>query len=272
MAVKARKDPRLVWLIFIILVIIPLVRPLGLPMSISDNTRTVSEAIKSVPEGGLVFLSPDFSVENRGELQPMLEVIFKHLLEQNVKIVSAGFYSMTSAIMMNEAEVTVDLEKYGKIYGEDFVNLGFLPGGEAAIAALGEDVHALAKIDYYNTPISEIPLMDLFKTAKDVDLVICISAGNEFTEKWMRQWQVKYDTKITGGSVSMVYPTLLGYIASGQLSGYLDSSRGAAEYELLTNKPGGAILTMDAQSIGHIFLIVIIIIGNMSDRLFRRSN
>lgn len=63
-------------------------------------------------------------------------------------------------------------------------------------------------------------------------------------------------TKMTGGCVAMIYPMMLGYVASGQLTGYLDSSRGAAEFELLSKNPGEAIITMDAQSIGHIIAVV----------------
>lgn len=261
---KLRVDPRWLWLLFLIGIIIPLVRPIGLPLATSDNTVKVYEAIKSVPDGGLVFLSPDYALENRGELQAMLVATLKCLLKRDIKIVSAGFYGTTSPILMEEAMNAVGLEKYGKKYGEDFVNLGYLPGEEATIAALGVDVHALVKVDFYNTPISEIPLIDSFRSAEDVDLVISLAAGNEYPEKWMRQWQVKYGTKMTGGAVAMIYPALLGYVASGQLSGYLDSSRGAAEFELHSGNPGGAIVTMDAQSIGHIIAIVAIVICNLS--------
>lgn len=262
--IEKLRDPRWLWLLFLICIIIPLVRPIGLPMGVSDNTVKVYEAIKSVPSGGLVFLSPDYALENRGELQAILVATLKCLLQKDVKIVSAGFYGTTSPMMMDEAMKTVGLENYGKKYGEDFVNLGYLPGEEATIAALGVDIHALVRVDFYNKPISEIPLMDHFRSAEDIDLVISIAAGNDYPDKWIRQWQVKYGTKITGGAVAMIYPMMVSYVASGQLKGYLDSSRGAAEFELLTKNPGEAIITMDAQSIGHIVAIVAIVICNLN--------
>jgi len=268
---KLSKDPRWLYVLFLIGIMIPLVKPIGLPMGISDNTRKVYDALKSVPADGLVFLSPDFAVENRGELQAMLVVIFKTLLPMGVKIVSAGFYGVSSAMLMDEAMNTVGLANYGKKYGVDFVNLGYLPGEETTIAALGADVHALVKVDYYNKPISDLPLMSRFRRAGDVNLVISLAAGNEYPEKWIRQWQVKYGTKITGGAVAMIYPALLGYVASGQLQGYLDSSRGAAEFEILTGNPGAAVVTMDAQSIGHIIAILAIVLCNLSYILKKES-
>jgi len=261
---KIIEDPRWIWLLFMVGIIIPLVRPIGLPLSISENTMAVYEAIESVPEGGLVFLSPDYALENRGEMQAMLVAMTKYFIHRDINIISAGFYGTTSPMLMEEAMNEVGLEEHGKEYGEYFVNLGYLPGEEATIATLGIDVHALVRVDFYGKPISEIPLMDRFRSAEDIDLVISLAAGNEYPEKWIRQWQVKYDTKITGGAVAMIYPMLLSYVASDQLSGYLDSSRGAAEFELVTNNPGGAILTMDAQSVGHVVAILAIVICNLN--------
>ena len=39
--------------------------------------------------------------------------------------------------------------------------------------------------------------------------------------------------------------------------------KGAAEYELLVNAPGAAVQGMDAQSLGHIVILVFIILGNL---------
>lgn len=259
------RDSRVLWLIFMIAMMIPLVRPIGIPISISTNTRKVVEAIDNVPEGGLIFLTPDYFMEVRGEMQPMMEAVLKYLLQKDVKIISAGFHSTSAPLLMDEALKTVKPETYGKTYGEDYVLLPFLPGGEATIAAFGADVHALVRSDFYGELISELPLMDQFRTAEDVDLLVSIAAGQEFPEKWIRQWQVMYDIEITGGSVASIYTMLLGYIASGQLTGYLDSSRGAAEFEILTGNPGGSVVSMDAQSIGHIVIIIAIVYSNVKD-------
>lgn len=256
-------DPRWIFLAFLIAVCIPIVRPIGLPLKISDNTRNVYQAVEAIPEGGLVVLTPDFSYDNRGELLPMLEVFLRHLLQKDVKVVSVGFYGGTAPLLMEEAMKSVDLEKYGKKYGVDFVNLGYLVGSEPTIAAFGEDVHALVKVDFYGKPISELPIMEFLHSAEDIDLEISLAAGMNYPELYLRQWQTKFGTKVTGGSVGLIYAPLLPYIASRQLEGYLPSLRGAAEYELLTRNPGKAIVGMDSQSIAHLVVIVAIVICNI---------
>jgi hypothetical protein len=258
-----RLDPRWIFVAFLIAVSIPIIQPLGLPIKIGENTRRVYRAVDELPDGSLVVLTPDFSYDNRGELLPMLEAFLKHLLSKDVKVISVGFYGATSPMLMEEAMRSVGLENYGKEYGVDFVNLGFLVGAEPTIAAFGQDTHALVKVDYYGTPISEIPIMEYLHDAGDIDLEISLAAGMNYPELYLRQWQTTFGTKVTGGSVGLIYAPLSPYIATGQLEGYLPSLRGAAEYELLIQKPGSAIVGMDSQSLVHIVVIVAIIISNI---------
>jgi len=257
-------DPRWIFLAFLIAVCIPIIQPLGLPIKISDNTRRVYQAVEDVPDGGLVVLTPDFSYDNRGELLPMLETIFEHLLTKDVKVVSVGFYGAASPMLMEEAMKAVGLERYGKEYGVDFVNLGFIAGDEPAITSFGEDTQALVKVDYYGTPISQLSIMDSLNNAGDIDLEISLSAGMNYPELYLRQWQTTFGTKVTGGCVGLIYAPLLPYMESGQLEGFLPSLRGAAEYELVSNRPGVAIIGMDSQSLVHVVVIVAIIISNLS--------
>ena len=258
-----RLDPRWIFVAFLIAVAIPIIQPLGLPIKISENTRVVYEAVDELPDGSLVSLTADFSYDNRGELLPMLEAFLKHLLSKNVKVISVSFYAVTSPMLMEEAMNAVGLENYGKEYGVDFVNLGYIVGGETTVASYGEDVHALVKKDYYGTPIAEIPIMETLHDASDIDLEISLAAGTIFPEVYLRQWQTTFGTRVTGGSVGLIYAPLSPYIATGQLEGYLPSLRGAAEYELVINKPGAAIIGMDSQSLVHIVVIVAIIISNI---------
>lgn len=256
-------DPRWIFVVFLMAVCIPIIKPFGLPIEISDNTRQVYNTLESVPEGGLVVLTPDFSYDNRGELLPMLEVLVNHLFHRNVKVVSVSFYGPQGPLLMGEAIKSIGLENHGKEYGVDFVDLGYLAGDEATVAALGTDVHALVKVDYYGTPISQLPIMEFFNNAGDIDLAISLSAGMNYPELYLRQWQTTYGTRVTGGCVGLIYAPLLPYVASGQLEGYLPSLKGAAEYELLSHSPGKAIIGMDSQSLVHVVVIAVIIICNI---------
>jgi len=264
-------DTRWIYLLFIIVTVAPLISPLGLPLKISDDTRIVFDTIDAVPEGGTVFFGSDMGMGNRGETQAMMVAVLRHLFTSDVKVISVCFYSSDSPILLEEAVNEIGLANYDKEYGVDFVNFGFYEGREATLVAFGVDAHAFLNVDYYGTPISELSIMDDFKGAEDIDLVISLSGGEIFPEVYLRQWQTIHGTKVTGGAVAMIYPMLVSYVASGQLSGLLASSRGAAEYELLINKPGSAIIAMDSQSLGHMVTILAIIISNLGYFASKRS-
>lgn len=256
-------DSRWIFLAVLLAVALPIVFPIGLPLKISDNTRKVYDAVAAVPVGGIVVITPDCSYDSRGELLPMMEVFLRHLFTMNVKVVSVSTYGASSPMLIEEAMKSVGLEAYGKKYGVDFVNLGYLAGDESTIAAFGADVHALVTVDYYGTPISQLPIMDGLRTAKDISLAISVSEGRGYPEMLLRQWQSTYGTKMTGGSVGLIYASTMPYIASGQLTGYLPSMRGTAEYELLSKRPASAIIGMDSQSLVHIVFISVIVICNI---------
>jgi uncharacterized membrane protein len=69
---------------------------------------------------------------------------------------------------------------------------------------------------------------------------------------------------IVGAVITVSAPQAEPYLASGQLAGLLAGLRSAAEYELLMKSPGSAAAAMDAQSTGHVLLILFIIMGNLS--------
>ena len=261
---KVKKfDTRWVFVAIIIAVCIPILSPLGLPINISDNTRLVYETINSLEPGSIVFMTPDTGYQKRGELIAMMETIYHMLAHMDVKVITIATFSSASPLLMEEVMLSVGLEEHDKVYGEDFVNLGYLTGSETTIAAIGNDLKAVVKVDLYLTPIDQLPILESVDSAKDIDLLISIAGGMDYPELYLRQWQTTHGVKITGGCVGDIVATLQPYIATGQLTGFLPSLKGAAEFELLTNRPGQAIVGMDSQSLMHVVVIAFILISNL---------
>ena len=57
---------------------------------------------------------------------------------------------------------------------------------------------------------------------------------------------------------------MLPYLQSGDLVGLLAGMSGAAQYEVLVDRPGLGLGGMDAQSISHLVIIALILIGNIA--------
>ena len=55
------------------------------------------------------------------------------------------------------------------------------------------------------------------------------------------------------------------YYASEQITALIKGSRGGAELELVSNNPGSGIKYIDIQSIAQLFVIFLIIVGNLGE-------
>jgi hypothetical protein len=52
-------------------------------------------------------------------------------------------------------------------------------------------------------------------------------------------------------------------LASGQIKGAVIGLSGAAEYEVLAGVPGKATGAMDAQAMGHLLIVGLVLLGNI---------
>jgi hypothetical protein len=59
-------------------------------------------------------------------------------------------------------------------------------------------------------------------------------------------------------------PQNIPYLQSGQLVGLLGGGlKSAAEYEIAVKLPGADTAAMDAQSLGHVVIVLFVILGNL---------
>ncbi|MFM8552667.1 MAG: hypothetical protein ACKOCD_10255, partial [Nitrospiraceae bacterium] len=66
-----------------------------------------------------------------------------------------------------------------------------------------------------------------------------------------------------GGCTGVIAPGLYPLLRSGQINGLIGGLRGAAEYEVLIGQKGRAVAGMDAQSVTHFAIIVLVILCNV---------
>jgi len=255
-------DPRWIYLLCLTVLSAPLIFPVGLPLVVGDNARGFYTYIESLPEGSKVAFSWGADSMTWMEQGLGATVILKHLMmNPGIKIVA--FSNMAQGPLY--WKMTLEkLGTYGKEYGVDYVYLGYLPGKEAMFAAVAADVWgACGGKDAYGKSLEDLPLMSDIHSANDFDLYIHLPNGIDPVMISIRQWQMPYEIPFYCIPLGAVQSSLVSYRKTGQISGWIGSAREAAEYELLMNSPGLALSGMDAQSFGHIFIIVLIIIGNV---------
>jgi hypothetical protein len=255
-------DRRWIFLIMGLLVLVPLLFPLALPVLVSPPARSFAAAIAKVPDGSTVLMSCDYDPGAKPELVPMTRTALRQLWEKNCKVVVTVLWDGGPGLVDNVLrEVAAE---YGgrKRYGVDYVNLGYKEGREDVMVLMGQGIaHAFPR-DYHGTPVRTLPIMARVRDYTSFPLLVSISAGYPGTKEWVQQVQSRFHLPMVSGCTAVSAPEYYPYLQSGQLLGLLGGMAGAAEYEKLRGEKGAATRGMDAQSMAHVFVAIMILAGN----------
>lgn len=264
-------NPKVIYILILLVIAIPLIRPFGLPMMVMKPTRDFFAVVDRIQPGDNVMLSWDYGAGSDVELGPIAKSLLVHLAKKGARIFAVS--SIPDGPMFAEASLKV-LEEQGKVYGEDYVNLGFFAGGESGIAAWAEDFRSVFRADWRKTPVDQIPVMQGIEKAQDFDLVVSMNTGPGgygVPDAWVRQIHVAEKVPLALAVTAIMGPQTQPYVQSGQIQGLLIGLRSAAEYEGLLERPGIATAQMDAQSAAHAVILILIVLGNVSYLLDRKA-
>jgi hypothetical protein len=252
-------DNRVIYWVVFIAIAIPLLRPLGIPLTVGDTTKMQHNLIEILKKGDVVLMSLDYTALVAPEVHPSAEALCRHLFGKGVKVVFWGY--IQEGPMFGEKLIRDLGSQYNLVYGTDVINLGYVPGGASGVRAFGDNLLGSAPRDFRNNTTANMPIMKDIRTAKDFKLVLGVGDG---LETMVQQIGAVHGAKVGGASTAAGVSGLLPYLNSKQLSGFLQGLRGAAEYEILISRPGSAVAKMDAQSIGHLVIIGFIVICNFA--------
>ncbi len=257
-------DRRWLFLAMGVLVLFPLIRPLELPLFVSPPTRRFVEAIDALPNGATVLMSCDYDPGTKPELVPMTRTALRQLFRKNCRVIVTvlwnGGPSLVDPVLRQVAG------EYRKVYGVDYVNLGYQAGNEAVMVHMGQGFASAFPTDIGGRDVRAFPLMRQARNYDDIALLVSISAGYPGTKEWVQQVQSRFHVRMIAGVTAVSAPEFYPYLQSGQLAGLLGGMAGAAEYELSQGERGAASRGMDAQSMAHVFVALCIVLGNLARR------
>lgn len=255
-------DRRWIYLVLILVVLFPLVKPIGMPISISSWTEAFYAEVEKLQPGDVVVLSIDYTPSGGPDVHPQAVAVFEHLMKREIRVIGVSFLETGPPQLQQILEPY--MENNEKTYGVDFVNLGYIPGLESAISAFAADMQRAAPVDFFGSRTETLPLMQSVKSMNDVMLVADFATGIPGPAEFIRQVGQNYPVTMLCGVVTVMGPQSEPFYQSGQLKGLLSGLRSAAEYEVRSGTPGKAAAGMDAQSLGHIVIILAMAIGNLA--------
>ena len=258
-------DKRYIFVLLFILVSIPILRPIGFPLVISSDTLKAYSIISDIPAGSAVVFDYECDTGGLAELQPIFIVVAKQLRAMDVRIIAVSWWGANNGGLFADVslhQVWTTQAEWDADYGTKFVNLGYIAGGETGIRAFATNVK-MVEYDQYGNPTANMPVMQGLNTASDLAVVISFPWIVSAVTNPLNQFVAPGYTKVIEAVTSVMRTSVTPFLETGSLSAVIAGLTGAAEYEHLTGALGTGSLSMDAQTLAHILVISLIIVGNV---------
>ncbi len=269
-------DRRWIFLLVALAVLIPFLFPLGLPIRPTPPVKQMFNAIDSIKPGdGPILIGADYDPSTMPELQPMLKAILRHCFAKNIPVLIVSMFPQ--GIGMAQAGLSDVLQEFpDKKAGVDYVIFGYVPGVSAVMLKMGESIKSAFPEDAEGRSTADMPILKNVNTYDDIPYFVDLS-GSSITQSWIMYANARYGQRMGVGTTAVSAAEYYTFLQTGQLIGMLGGLKGAAEYERLLKEKGysnarmEATIGMDAQSMVHILIIILIILGNIAYFVERKA-
>ena len=265
----ANIDRRWIYLLVALAVTLPMIVAMRFPIGLTPEAKQLFNAIDALPDSSAVMLTFDYYPSTIAESEPMSVAALRHMFTKDMKVLTISNIPLGGPSIAERVTRQV-AEEYGKVYGVDYVNLGYRANYVAVMHGLASSIETIFPADWTGTPLSELPLMHQVKNYKDLAFIYVV-ADNATVDYWISIVNAQYGIPVGAGVTAVVAPKMYAFVESGQMTGLLGGMKGAAEYERLASREDMAIRGMDAQSMAHFLIIFLVILGNLGMFLMSRD-
>ena len=270
-----RSDPRVVYVILLVVVTVPILTHAVLPVPVSPTTLALYDFIQNIPPNSLVVLSFDYATSVVPELHPQAIVVAQQLFLRPLKVLFVALDPNGPTL----ADAVLDtINKGNRTYGVDYANLGWIPNTASLIGMLS-NIAQFLPLDTYGNPTASLPIIKEFPAAKQTALVITFDDDSGNLQSYLQYWQGSYHIPVAVGATAVLAPGYMPFFNSGQVVGVLFSTRAAAEYEELLYHQyncclgmSGATSAMVALSTSHLLIIGMVVFANVVYLVERRES
>jgi hypothetical protein len=270
-------DRRIIFLFIALSVIIPLLSHVIFPERISPIVQRIFDKVEALPEGSRVLISLDYDPSTVPEQQPMVDAILYHCCKRNLKLYIMALWGTGQNLADEAIDRIIKTHFPDKVYGEDYVHLGYKAGNQGLINVIITDMKKMYTTDVNGTQIDSIPMMRDVRNLKNMDLIAAFGGGFPGLKEWILFAGDPGNIPVAGGVTAVSAPLLYPYYPN-QMLGMMGGIKGAAEYESemlrvypdFAELPHGGLEMMGPQAVAHIVIMLFIVIGNITFFIDRR--
>ena len=226
-----------------------------------DETGMFYSQVDDLSDAANVLVVFDYQPGYAGEMEPIAGPVIDHLIAKNARL--AFVSTSPTGVLLNQRI----MKGRGYVKGQDYIDLGYLPGDAAGIQVFADDPAVLGT-DYQAGDLwSAIPgFEDIKNRVKDANFTAAIVlTDNPDTG---RMWIEQAGPKLRKAPMLMVVsaqaaPMLRPYYVSGQIKGLVSGLSGGAAYQAMSNPDGKTGVYWDAYGIGMMAAELLLVVGGI---------
>jgi hypothetical protein len=237
----------------------------------SQRRQLISEQLGIIDlqqPDSVALVSFDYSTATQGEMQPLARAILGRLRGQGMRIIALSLEPEGANIAQQTIELSLSEREQADQYGQEMINLGYLPGRVAAVRGLAADQTLLSTIpDFEEKQALEArPEWTDVQNLNQVDIVVTLADNPVSARWWIEQLGMvpppEDDQRfILAATSASADPFLRPYRESEQLDGLVSGINGAAAIEAGRREFGPARQMIDSMAIATIVVIIVIAAG-----------
>jgi len=238
----------------------------GSPLVIDPApVNTFRAEVAKLSPGAVVVVSFDYGPATEAEMGPLAELIVRDLLDHQARIITVSLRPEGAAM----AQRLLDRLKDERPTNPQTLNLGYLPGQTAGVRSLAFLSTAPLFRDGRKS-LRDYPAWKDVGGLDDVALIVLVADGPLPVRWWVEQVGpgTQANRPIVAAVSAAAIPTVRPYYnqmnpQAGQLRGLLSGVTGAAAYENRLHGQGRAMEGLAAQSVAHLGLVVLGLVGTL---------
>jgi hypothetical protein len=277
-------DYRYIYVFSLIMILIPIIQPIGIPMKVGSNAQTWHNTIVNIPAHSYILFNYYVDLSVWADMGPILVVTLNEVWmipkERDVKVF---FYSSTAdgAVKIKDLFATVCKPPQWRTdsYGTTWVDVGYIGfPNEAAYASFVMDFKSLILTDIRGTRLLDVPAAKEMAahaaptdvlTAADFDLLIWSSWGCTDPDMYVRQFWASgsppYHVPMLMQTIGNCVPNVVPYVGPDKpIRAFIPGAAGAAELEMITGLKGDGTKMADATDLGGVTTVLLVVLGNIA--------
>jgi hypothetical protein len=260
-------DRRYIFIAIALAVIVPFLTGLQLPNgAVSPPTKDLYDLIDKLPARTPIMIAFDYGPASMPELQPMAVALVRHAFKKNLRILTVCLN--VQGVPLAEDTLAKVAPEFSKVEDVDYLNLGFKSGGASVITGMGVDIqHVYRTVN--EKPTAPMPVMAGIRNYQQIGCIIDL-ASSSTVDAWIQFAVEQFHGKLAAGVTAVMAVDYYPFLQTGQLSGFMNGLKGAADYEVLLGKRDKGVLGMASQSIAHALIVLFVVLGNIGYLMSRK--